>query len=138
MLNRITLQGRLARDPERKTTPNGTSVCDFLIAVGRNVKDSSGNYGTDFFYCVAWRGCADFVATHFKKGDMIVIDGRMENQQYTNSNGEKRDSWKVQVDNANLCGGSAAPKTESAAPETESVDEPAPVENEDQGLPFEV
>lgn len=140
MLNRICLQGRLVRDPSRKETNSGTVLCDFSIAVQRNQKGSDGQYPSDFFDCVAWRGAAEFVAGHFAKGDMIVVDGRMQSESYQNKEGQNRTRWTVQVDNVNFCDSGSRNTT---AAETVQSDEPAPETqqstSEDPGeLPFEV
>ena len=60
MLNNICLMGRMVYEPELKTTPNGTSVITFKIAVNRTYNREE----TDFINIVAWRNTAEFVAVH--------------------------------------------------------------------------
>lgn len=71
MLNTITIMGRLTATPELKTTPGGTSVTSFTLAVERDFKDKeTGEKAADFIDCVAWRGTAEFVTRFFTKGRM--------------------------------------------------------------------
>lgn len=90
-LNRIAVMGRLARDPELKHTQSGTAVVSFTIAVDRDFKDKqTGERETDWINCVAWRGKAEFIANHFRKGRMIVLAGRLQTRDYTDNDGNKR------------------------------------------------
>lgn len=104
-LNRCVLQGRLVADPELRQTNGGISVANLRIAVDRNFKDADGNKGADFFNCTAWRGTADFIAKYFHKGEMIVLDGKLQNSQYTDKNGENRTVTQIVVDSVYFCGG---------------------------------
>lgn len=95
MLNRVTLMGRLTRDPELRRTQNGTSVCSFSIACGRDFKDAAGEEATDFFDIVAWRTTAEFVCKYFGKGRMIVVDGTLQTRKWQDKNGNNRVSVEV-------------------------------------------
>ena len=70
MLNIVALQGRLAADPEQRTTQNGTPVTSFSLAVQRNIK-SGDEYPTDWIDCVAWKGTAEFICKYFQKGQLM-------------------------------------------------------------------
>ena len=105
MLNRITLVGRLVRDPEHRRTGSGTSLCNFTLAVDRDFKDQNGEKGTDFIDCVAWRQSADFVGKYLTKGSMAAVSGRLQIDNYTDKDGNKRKSAKVNCDNVYSCGG---------------------------------
>ena len=75
MLNRITLMGRLTRDPELRHTGNGTAVASFSLAVERDFRDkTSGQRVTDFIDVVAWRQTGEFVSKYFQKGRMAVVE----------------------------------------------------------------
>ena len=66
-MNKITITGRLVRDPEMKTLPNGTEKCRFTVAVDRrHKKDQPAK--ADFFDCDAWSATGAFVNNWFKKG----------------------------------------------------------------------
>lgn len=101
MLNRFVAAGRLTRDPEMKYTPSGVAVVNFSIAVDRNYKNSSGDRGTDFFNCVAWRKTAETVSNTLTKGRLITIEGRIENRSYEAQDGTKRNITEVIVDSFN-------------------------------------
>ena len=103
MLNIAVIMGRLTADPELKTTQNGISVCSFSVAVERNY-ETNGQRETDFINCVAWRQTAEFISRYFHKGSMIAINGSIQQRQYTDKDGNKRNAFEILVDNANFCG----------------------------------
>ncbi len=80
MLNRITMTGRMTRDPELRTTQSNISVTSFSIANQRNYKNGNGERDTDFFDVVAWRATAEFVTKYFVKGSLVTVDGRLETE----------------------------------------------------------
>lgn len=99
MLNKIFLQGRLTDNPNYKTTTSGTAFCMFTVAVERNFKDKqSGKYDADFIRCNAYGHSADFINRYFTKGNPIVLEGSMRNNNYTDSQGVKHFSDVVVVD----------------------------------------
>ncbi len=83
MLNKSFLMGRLTRDPELRHTQAGTPVCSFSIACERDFKNDKGERDTDFFDCVAWRQTAEFVSQYFTKGRMVIVEGRLQNRDWT-------------------------------------------------------
>lgn len=99
MLNSVCLMGRLVADPELRTTPAGVSVCSFRIAVDRNYQPKGQEKQTDFINIVAWRERADFVSRFFHKGSMVVVQGSIHTDSYTDRDGNKRTSFSVQADN---------------------------------------
>lgn len=100
MLNRISLMGRLTRDPELRRTSNGTAVTSFTLAVDRDIANKeTGEKETDFIDCVAWRGTAEFIEKYFAKGRMAVVSGRLQIRNWTDKDGAKRRTAEVLVDN---------------------------------------
>lgn len=99
MLNHITIMGRLVKDPEIRTTQSGVSVCGFTVAVDRDFSGKGEEKLTDFFDCTAWRGTADFVGKYFSKGRMIVVDGSLQNDKWTDKDGNNRVSAKIVANN---------------------------------------
>ena len=91
MLNHITIMGRLTRDPEMRTTQSGVTVASFTLAVDRDFggKDG-GEKQTDFIDCTAWRHTAEFISKYFSKGRMAVVSGRLQIDNYTDNDGNKR------------------------------------------------
>ena len=73
MINKVILMGRLTREPELKTTPNGVSVLTFTIAADRSFVRQGEERQADFINCVAWRGTAEFISRYFGKGRMIAV-----------------------------------------------------------------
>lgn len=99
MLNRTIQMGRLTRDPELRRTPAGVAVCSFSIACDRDFKSANGERETDFFDVVAWRSTAEFVSKFFSKGRMAVVEGRLQNRDWTDRDGNKRRSTEIIADN---------------------------------------
>ena len=99
MLNRITITGRMTRDPELRTTQSGISVTSFSIANQRNYKNGNGERDTDFFDVVAWRATAEFVTKYFVKGSLVTVDGRLETRKFTDKQGNERKTVEIIADN---------------------------------------
>ena len=98
MLNKIIILGRLTRDPELRTTQSGTPVASFTVAVDRDYADQSGSRETDFIDCVAWRAGAEFVSKYFRKGQLILVEGRLQSRKWEDRDGNKRTSWEIIAD----------------------------------------
>ena len=103
MYNRVIMMGRLTKDPEIRQTQSGVSMCRFTIAVDRPVKQGEEKKA-DFFDCVAWRNTAEFVSRYFAKGKMIHLEGRLQNNNWTDQNGTKHYTNAVVADNVAFCG----------------------------------
>lgn len=104
MLNNVTIMGRLVKDPELKTTGNGTSLVQFAIACDREYAAKGEEKQVDFFDCTAWRGTAEFISKYFTKGRMIAITGRLQTRNYETKDGFARKVTEIVVDKANFCG----------------------------------
>lgn len=78
MLNRITVIGRLVRDPELNYTSNGIPVSNFTLAVERNYENKQGEREVDYIKTVTWRGLAETCAEHLGKGRLVAISGRLQ------------------------------------------------------------
>lgn len=103
-MNRVIMMGRIVNELELKTTPNGTTVCSFRIAVDRNYQKKGEDRKSDFFNVVAWRATAEFINRFFSKGRMIMIEGEMQTRQYTDKNGNLATWYEIMVDNAYFTG----------------------------------
>lgn len=90
-MNKITLFGRLGKDPEMRQIQNGKSVCNFSIAT---TEKYNGNEETQWHNVVAWGKQAEVVSKYFKKGSRILIEGKMTYSQYE-SNGVKVNKSEV-------------------------------------------
>lgn len=98
MINKVILMGRLCADPELRNTQSGIAVCRFRIAVNRQYSKNS-DQKADFINIVSWRQQAEFVSRYFRKGSMIIVEGKLQNADYTDSNGVKHYAMDVQADN---------------------------------------
>ena len=87
MYSRVIVMGRITADLELRQTPSSVSVLSFRIAVNRPFVAKNGERATDFFNVVAWRAQAEFIAKYFKKGSLILVDGRLESREYVDKNG---------------------------------------------------
>lgn len=116
MYNRIILMGRLTRDPELKTTQSGVQMCRFSIAVDRSFSKQGQEKQTDFFDITAWRTTADFVSKWFSKGKCILVEGKLQNNNYTDQNGVKRYQNIVIAESVAFCGDKSGQQNQSAAP----------------------
>lgn len=124
MLNKVIIMGRLTRDPDFKQTQSGISMCKFSVAVERQFKDKvTGERQTDFLDCTAFRGTAEFISHYFTKGNMILVEGNIQNNNYTDNNGVKHYSNNIMVENVSFCGG----KNENSTVQPDSA-QPAPAQ----------
>lgn len=98
-MNKVVLVGRLTKDVELRTTPQGVSVCSFTIAVNRRFKNASGEYEADFINCVAWRQTAEFLSKYFSKGRMVGISGSIQTRSWE-KDGERRYATEVLAEEA--------------------------------------
>lgn len=99
MLNKSLLMGRFTKDPELRSTGQGTSVASFSLAVDRDFKGQNGERETDFINCVAWRQTAEFICNYFKKGSMAIVEGSLQTRPYEDAEGKKRSATEVIVNN---------------------------------------
>lgn len=104
MINSVVLMGRLTADPELKTTPNGTSVTSFSLAVERNYAPKGQERETDFINVVAWRQTAEFICRYFGKGQMIAVEGSIQTRKYQDKKGNNRVSVEVVANQVSFCG----------------------------------
>jgi single-strand DNA-binding protein len=114
MLNKVILMGRLVRDPELNQTANGIAVCKFTVAVNRPYQKDKEQQA-DFINVTAWRGTAEFVSKYFSKGSIIIVEGKLQNNDYTDKDGVKHYSMVVQADNVNFGGGKSENTSQAEA-----------------------
>lgn len=147
MLNQISVQGRLARDPELRRTNSGKAVTSFTLVCDRDFKNQqTGEKEVDFIECVAWGGTAEMVEKYFHKGQMAVATGRLQLRGWTDKNGQKRRTAEILVNSVYFCGskesgtqassgadnGYSAPAYQAPAPAANFAE----LEDDDAQLPF--
>ncbi len=98
-MNKAILMGRLTRDPEIRYSQSGsqTAIASFSLAVDRRYK-REGEPEADFFNCTTFGKLAEVAERYLHKGIKIVVVGRIQNDNYTNRDGEKVYSVRVIVD----------------------------------------
>lgn len=149
-MNKVILMGNLTRDPEIRYSQgdNSLAIARFSIAVNRRFS-RQGDTDTDFFNCTAFGRQAEFVEKYFHQGSRMLLSGRIQNDNYTNKNGEKVysvqiiaeeiefaerkstvDSNAAMGQNANFGGGAPQP---TAAASDDFMNIPDGIE---EGLPF--
>jgi single-strand DNA-binding protein len=94
--NRVVLAGNLTRDPELRFTQEGVPVASFSIAVNRVRSKSEA---VDFFNVSCWRELGERVASYKKKGDPIVVEGRLQYRTWQTPDGTKRSTVEVVANN---------------------------------------
>lgn len=139
MLNCITIHGRLTADPELRCTSSGVSVTSFTVAVDRSFVRQGEERQTDFFDVTCWRGLAELVSKHFRKGKEILVSGEMHSQRWEDKEGNKRTSWHIEAQTVDFCGskndgGQTQAMTEES--ETEQAQTDFAVIEDDSELPF--
>lgn len=140
-MNKVILMGRLTRDPEVRYSQGAsqTAVGRFSIAVDRRFK-REGEPDADFFNCTAFGKQAEFVERYLHKGTKIVVSGRIQNDNYTNKDGQTVYSVRVMVEeiefaesksaqnagNGNAAGGGAATTDDGFMNIPEGIEEELP------------
>jgi single-strand DNA-binding protein len=114
--NRVMLAGNLVRDPELRHTSNDIPVCSFSIAVNRvRSKDEA----VDFFTISAWRELGETIAQYKKKGDPILVEGRLQYRTWEAEDGTKRSMVDVVADGVQFLGRSQNSQPEESPSEEE-------------------
>lgn len=98
-MNKVILMGRLTRDPEVRYSQGAsqTAVARFSIAVDRRFK-REGEPDADFFNCTAFGKQAEFIERYLHKGTKVVVVGRVQNDNYTNKDGQMVYSVRIMID----------------------------------------
>ncbi|WP_036096914.1 single-stranded DNA-binding protein [Leptospira weilii] len=142
-INRVTLVGRLTRDPEFKSI-NGTSLVNFSLANGRTyVSNGEKREESHFFDCEVWGKPADIMQQYCKKGKQIAIEGRLKQDTWETPEGKKASRIRIVVENFQFLGSrddsSSSPRESSSSggnsyPSSPEYYSPAP--DGDDDIPF--
>ena len=90
-MNKVFLSGNLTRDPEVRYTQSGKALARMGLAVARAFNKDL----TDFFNITVWEKQAEFCGRYLKKGSRILVEGRIENDNYEDKNGVKHYSVNI-------------------------------------------
>jgi len=107
-INRVVISGNLTRDPDLRSLPSGNSVCSLRIAV--NTRRKEGTEWVDkpnYFSVTVWGAQGENCARFLAKGRPVAIDGRLEWREWTDKEGNKRESVEIIADSVQFLGGPA-------------------------------
>lgn len=143
-MNKVIMMGRLTRDPEVSYSSNSSSplaIGKFSLAVDRKNKKSNDTVTADFFNCTCFGKLAEFTEKYLKKGSKILISGRLQNNNYTNKEGQKVYSTEILVDEIDFAESKSAStrddyNRDSGSNEVETSDEQDTNVSGDMRLPF--
>lgn len=104
--NRIVLLGNLTRDPQLSYTQSNTAVCKFGLAVNHRWKDREGGNRDEVCYvdCTVFGRAAETFNQYMAKGRPVLVEGRLQFNQWTTPEGDKRSKHEVVVDNFTFVG----------------------------------
>ena len=111
-MNSVILVGRLTRDPELRTTPNGIATCQISLAVN-GLPNQNGERTTDFINVVVWRRQAENVAKFCQKGSQVGVEGKIHTRSYDANDGSKRYVTEVVASNVTFLGSSSGNRTQT-------------------------
>ncbi len=97
---RMTITGHLAAVPRLRISKQGHSVADFRVAHTPRVKLDQGwvDGETIWFNVTVWRGLAEHVASSIKKGDRVIVEGRLAQRTWTDDKGQARTNLEIDAD----------------------------------------
>ena len=121
-LNKAQILGNLTRDPEMRFTPNGQAVSNFSVATNRRWKNTNGSDGeaTEYHDVVVWGKQAESVTPMLKKGNPVLVEGRLQTRNWEGQDGVKRYKTEIIADNVIVLGGKGGSASEPASSESSS------------------
>lgn len=126
-MNLVIIKGRLTADVTMRTANSGTQIAGFTLAVDRRFKDKvSGHKVTDFIRMTAFGKTAEFLSKYTSKGKEILIEGEMQQNDFTDKNGAEQHTYQVVVNQVHFCG-SKNDSAQSGTPQSDSA-QPAPAQ----------
>lgn len=138
-MNKVILMGNLTRDPRIRYTQGEKTmaIARFSLAINRRFS-RDGETNVDFFNCTAFGKQAEFVEKYFRQGSRMLLVGRIQNDNYTNKNGDKVYSVQIMADEIEFAERKQAGGNNNSEPEQKQDDDdfmeiPENIESE---LPF--
>ena len=106
-VNKVILVGNLGRDAELRYTPGGAALAKFSLATSETWADKSGarQERTEWHAVDVWAKQGETLAGYLTKGKSVYVEGRLQTDEYTDKEGQKRKSTKVRCDRVVLLGG---------------------------------
>lgn len=139
-INRVVLTGNLTRDPEKRTTASGMSVCKLRVASNSRVKrDGEWTDSPNYFDVTCFGSQADNVSKYLSKGRPVAIDGRLAWREW-DQDGQKRQAVEILAESIQFLGdggGGSSASSQSSAPPVSNADFDAPASSPaDDDIPF--
>ena len=134
-LNRVTLIGRIGKEPEIRRTQSGDAVANISIATSEKYKDkTSGEYKelTEWHSISAFGKLAEIMEKYLTKGKEVYIEGSLKTQKWTDANGVEKYKTFVKADQLIMLGG----KTESNSQATQPQPQASSAGIDDSDIPF--
>jgi single-strand DNA-binding protein len=150
-INRVIITGNLTRDPELRSLPSGNSVCSLRVACNgrrRNPTTTEWEDQPNYFDVTVWGAQGENCSRFLSKGRGVAVDGRLQWREWTDKEGQKRQSVDIVADSVQFLGGrddagtgngfsSGARATESDVPIDTGDFERTPVgAGSDEDIPF--
>lgn len=101
-MNNILIVGNIVQENTTRYTSDGKAIVNNSIAVQRNYKNEKGEYESDFFRIVAYKGIAEYISKYINKGDRVAIQGKLRNNNYE-KDGQKYYSNEIVIEEIKLC-----------------------------------
>ncbi|MEW6611107.1 MAG: single-stranded DNA-binding protein [Patescibacteria group bacterium] len=126
-LNKALLIGNLTRDPEARTTPDGTPVTTFSVATNLRWTDTNGNRQekVEYHNIVAWRKLAEICGQYLHKGSKVYVEGRIQTRQWEDQQGQKRYRTEIIAENLIMLDRQTAPSNAMPSVPQENQQPPA-------------
>ena len=125
-MNKVILTGRLTRDPESRMTQSNMEISRFSLACQSDFVSRDGERETEFINCVAFNRSAQTINRYCRKGQMILVQGRIRNSSYDAQDGTKRYTTDVVIENFEFAS-SAQNKNGQSQVQNTPVSQPASV-----------
>lgn len=136
--NKVILIGNLTRDPEVKSLPKGTAVCNISMAVNRRWKNDAGEEKEEVYFadCKAFGRQAETIGQYVKKGHPLMVEGRLTREEWDDKKtGEKKSATRIMIETFQFLKG--RDEVAAPAPRREAAPAPAPKPDLDaDDLPF--
>lgn len=129
-INRVVMTGNLTKDPELRSLPSGTSVCELRIACNTRRKDGASGEWVDkpnYFSVTVWGAQGENAAKYLSKGRPVAIDGRLEWHEWEAQDGTKRQRIDIIADSVQFLGSRDQAATANGDMPPEADFQPAPV-----------
>src|SRR6266542_1160141 len=137
-VNKVILIGNLGKDPEIRTTPQGTSLARFSVATTTNWKDASGarQEKTEWHDVVAWDKLAQICGEYLHQVNMVYVEASLPTRRWEDQNGQKRSNTEIKANNVVMLSPRDASRSPGGPRDVSEVAEPAAAAAEDDGVPF--